>query len=241
MNIIWNIIKKDLRHYWLTLCLIYIADVVYYTAHKWPGLWGQSYTPLAFDSIKLAAGIATGVLSLAFIGAVIQDDPAAAPSSFWRTRPLTSFQMFFAKGLLLGGVLLVGPGILNYLAVSFVKRSFFSVHLNAYFFHILFVWGAFLTVSAAVAATTKNLSQYILVAIMGFLGSAVLSVYLSKGRHLVPSGNLASDQNNVTAVVISALGAAAFLQQYITRRTWLSLILLLFCPVALALLRIFWA
>jgi hypothetical protein len=238
MNLVWHIIRKDVRRVAWVL-LVWALTGAYLIAYKNMEIIQRS----VWDNLGIVSLITHGALCLALIAAIVQEDGLNGVNEFWRTRPIAPGRILTAKLILVLTFFMVVPSlIVASQRILFAGRS------------VGFGWGDLLVplalgvgvlACAAVAACTKDLGQY-------FLGGlACLMLGYSLGfwfASLAPAellqGQPALEVTKTRVIIIFALtgvvSAGVLSNQYFTRRTALSTGAIAGTIVVLALVAAFW-
>lgn len=212
MKLIWHIIRKDLRR----LAWVY-------------GAWAVAGTYLLFyrglniiqrsiwDNVGIVALFTFLALGIALVAAIVQEDGLCGANEFWRTRPIAAGRLMTAKL----GLVLISFAIIP-MALALALRPGQGGELAAIGAILVYVLAL-----AAVASCTKDLGQFLLVAV----GCAMIAPALAGALGgLAPVTGLSKSAMvalTVTKVVIlhAVIGAAALAilwNQYATRRSVLS-------------------
>lgn len=212
MNLVWHIIRKDLRR----LAWAYGAWAVagtYLVIYRNLNIVQRSL----WDNVGIVALITFLALGIALIAAVIQEDGLCGANEFWRTRPIAAGRLLAAK--------------LALLLVSFALVPMaFALALRPGQGGAIAAIGAisiYVLALAAVAASTKDLGQFLLVVVGCALIAPALAGVLTGLAPLAGLSKSALVAITVTKIVVVhvviGVGAVAILiNQYTTRRAVLS-------------------
>ncbi len=109
MNLIWHLIKKDLRAtriwliLWVAACATHLALRLIQLAS------GDSALPPNFASTERPDHLALYVLMLLIAPQIVQLDPPVSGRSFWKTLPIARWRLLSAKMLLLTALFVILP------------------------------------------------------------------------------------------------------------------------------------
>lgn len=212
MNLVWHIIRKDLRR----LAWAYGAWVVaggYLIVYRNLNIVQRSI----WDNVGIVTLFTFVALGVALIASVVQEDGLCGSNEFWRTRPIAAGRLLAAKLMLALASFAVIP-----MAFALALRPGHGGELAA-----IGALSIYVLALAAVAACTKDLGQFLLVAVGCVMIAPALGGVLAS---VAPVGELtkpAAVSLAVTKIMLlhGIIGCAALgilLNQYLTRRTLLS-------------------
>ncbi len=191
-------------------------------------LWRAQTTVPTSSFVYLLFALALTRVVLAWVLAIrfVHTDPAEGTDAFWLTRPLSRPTMLAAKALLIGGLLLLVPGVA---AVGvFVMNGVPWAAVPAAVLQWMLLDALFLLPLTLVATMTRDLARMVLsvlVAAGAWAGSQFYGAYW----HVMPLENVyfrITDRAATSAAAVLVIAGAAVLmasalatQQYLTRRT----------------------
>jgi len=236
MNLIWHIIKKDLRHTVWGLLIWAVCLSYLFTFRKIQVLQGSF-----LDNLGVFALFAFAALTVALIVAIVQEDGLTQSNEFWRTRPISGGRLLAAKMILIGGVFLGVPGLL---AVIQADASSTGINLSD-MGHLLGVFGVILLSLMAMAACTKDLGRFILGSILCCIGVTLIGPRLAGMIEMEPVAKTMMHQVVLSKLfnIFALCGFASLfilLNQYLKRRTAVSIGIISAAVVGVALIDSFW-
>ncbi|MCF7688881.1 MAG: hypothetical protein K9N01_11325 [Cephaloticoccus sp.] len=236
MNLIWHIIKKDFRStawgllMW-AVCLGYLFTFRKIQVVQWSFM----------DNLGVYALFAFAALTVVLIAAIVQEDGLTGNNEFWRTRPISGGRLLAAKMILIGIVFLIGPYGLSVIHSVTSGKGFNLSDMV----HLFFGFGVVLLSFMAMAASTKDLALYILGGILCCIGVALIGPRLAALIQLEPVAKTMMYQVGVSklfAILVLCGFASLFvlLNQYLTRRTLISVSIISAAVVGVTLVDSFW-
>ncbi len=232
-----HIFLKDAGRLWIEILLLVTATLA--LVPTYPRTWTAysyaiSYSRQAFlaDSVPLIAGLLLALIPIGWwllITRVIHAERLVGDRQFWLTRPYTRTSLLTAKALFL---------------IAFIYLPLFGMQAlvltNAGFNPLLYLSGLLLGVLcitclavlplAALASVTSTIARATLAA----LGAAVYLILLLAAASGATM-HLANRGLAIPTTLIACFCLAVVLVQYFTRRTKLSLILLVLLLVSIAI------
>lgn len=212
MNLVWHIIRKDLRRLASTYAGWAIAGI-YLIFYRELNIVQRSI----WDNIGIVALFTFLALGIALIAAIIQEDGLCGTNEFWRTRPIAAGRLLTAKMTLV----LVSFAFVP-MAFALTLRPGHGGELAA-----ISALSIYVLATAAVASCTKDLGQFLLVAVGCVMIAPALAGALSGLAPVTGVSKSAMVALTVTKVLVlhAVIGIAALtilLNQYTTRRAVLS-------------------
>ncbi|MEJ1973156.1 MAG: ABC transporter ATP-binding protein [Lacunisphaera sp.] len=228
MNLIWHIVRKDLRRLRWPLLLWLLLPLV-----QWTLLATTSRTamnPTAFDGMVTMSATWAGltwVVGLILAAWLVMEDGLVSTQAFWRTRPINGARLLAAKTL--GAILMfsVLPALLMvpiWLAGGFSARELGLAVLEIALKQAIFTVAAF-----ALACVTETAGQFL----VRLIGAALLGPLALAYCAGIFDGTLGYDGNGLAETryrlvlgvgVLTPLAMAVY--QYLTRRQLRSCVLL---------------
>jgi hypothetical protein len=223
MNLIWHIVKKDLRALkWplLLWTLLIVAKlgvaVLLLTAHGTEG-------PAWFLRMDAAAKILTGLgfISFVLVAALIQQDLLVGTTAFWMTRPISGARLLGAKLLGIGLIFGVLPVVLTlpwWLGCGLSLRDMGWAAAETVGLQFVVVMLGLLW-----AVVTDGLARFLLwtlVLVFAIVtGVASIAAYLQRAGATFPSPDLLWTRIALVMVIAAVAIAAVAVHQFTTRRT----------------------
>lgn len=212
MKLIWHIIRKDLRR----LAWVFAAWAVagtYLIFYRGLNIIQRSI----WDNIGIVALFTFLALGIALIASIVQEDGLCGVNEFWRTRPIAAGRLLTAKL----GLVLVSFAIIP-MALALALRPGHGGGFAA-----IGAISIYVLALAAVASCTKDLGQFLLVAVGCGMIASVLAGLLAGLAPVTGLSKSAMVDVTVTKIVVlhAIIGVAAvviLLNQYTTRRSVLS-------------------
>jgi len=212
VNLVWHIIRKDLRR----LAWAYGAWAVaggYLVVYRNLNIVQRSI----WDNVGIVALFTFLALGIALIATIVQEDGLCGTNEFWRTRPIAAGRLLAAKLALVLTSFAVIP-----MALALTLRPGQGGELAA-----IGAVSIYVLALAAVASCTKDLGQFLLVGVGCVLITSTLAGFLTG---LAPVTGLSKPamvaltvaKVLVLHVVIGVAALTILLNQYTTRRTVLS-------------------
>ncbi len=232
MNLIIHLVRKDAILWGWTIALWAAFGACALVLEKAKLSADSPYLPLLIFSLTVLA-----LLALVLIAWIIQEDSPCEATAFWRSRPVPPMTMLAAKILLLVGLFVVIP-TLGVFVGSGISAGFSDGFPKATGFLLCVV-----TASAALAACTRNVGEYILTGTIAAFLIISLEAFLEiswYGRERT-AFILVSSKIWVSTVLCGVFGLSILLVQYRLRRTFLSYGLIAILVISLALVRAFWS
>jgi hypothetical protein len=173
-------------------------------------------------ALALTRVVLTWVLAIRFVHA----DPAEGTDAFWLTRPLSRHTLLAAKAVLIGGLLLLLPGLVA--VFVFVMNGVPWTRLPAAALQWMLVDALFLVPLTLLATLTRDLARMVLSVLVAAGGWAVSQLY-GVYWHIMQLENVYArvfDRAATLGVAVLVLAGASVVlasglaaQQYLTRRT----------------------
>ena len=230
MNLVWHIIRKDLRRLASTYAGWAIAGI-YLIFYRELNIVQRSI----WDNIGIVALFTFLALGIALIAAIIQEDGLCGTNEFWRTRPIAAGRLLTAKLALV----LVSFALIP-MAFALALRPGHGGEFGA-----IAALSIYVLAVAAVASCTKDLGQFLLVGVGCLMIAPALGGVLTGLAPALDLTNSAAVELKVTKIMLlhGVMGFAALgilLNQYTTRRTVLSHWSLAATVLVAALITGFW-
>ncbi len=212
MNLVWHIIRKDLRR----LSWAYGAWAVagaYLIAYRNLNIVQRSI----WDNVGIVALFTFLALGIALIATIVQEDGLCGANEFWRTRPIAAGRLLTAKLALVLASFAVIP-----MTFALILRPGTGGELAA-----MGALSIYVLALAAVASCTKDLGQFLLVGVACVMVAPALAGFLAGLAPVTGLSKPAMVALTVAKVLVlhAVVGVAALvilLNQYTTRRALLS-------------------
>ncbi|MBP6508768.1 MAG: hypothetical protein KA257_14500 [Opitutaceae bacterium] len=236
MNLVWQIMKKDVRRVAWILGL-WAGSGIYLTAYrKFAVVQGSLWDNLGVFSLMTFVA-----LTCALIAMIVQEDGLAGSNEFWRTRPIAPGKLLTAKLGLIFACYVVLPVV-----VVVVQSWLFETRLSvADLPYTLPVLAVMVLSCAAMASVTKDLGQYFLGGILCLMVSVMLALAMTEWIELDPPSKanvlhygMARLQGIVAVVGLASIIVLA--NQYFLRRKAASYATIAMAVVVTALVGAFW-
>lgn len=230
MNLVWHIIRKDLRRLASTYAGWAVAGI-YLIFYREMNIVQRSI----WDNLGIVALFTFLALTIALTAAIVQEDGLCGTNEFWRTRPITAGRLLAAKLTLIFVSFVAIP-----LAFALTLRPGHGGELAA-----ICALTTYVLACAAVAACTKDLGQFLLVGVGCLMITPALGGVLTGLAPALDLTKSAAVELKVTKIMLlhGVMGFAALgilLNQYTTRRTVLSHWSLAATVLVAALITGFW-
>jgi len=234
MNLVWHIVKKDLRRLWVPLALWSLL-VAFQVVVGLTLLWSNRSADLAwFDRMADYSHMLLGLdllFAYVLVAALVHDDSLVGSHVFWRTRPLAGGRLLGAKLLaaaLMFGVLPVVIWLPWWLACHYGWRDVLGAVPEILGMHAVVVMAALL-----VATLTDTLGRFLAWTIMLAITLATLGMTLMSLSHgaywwksqahgafkfVESTQGLVESRAVLIFVVLLAVIAIVVIQQFVARR-----------------------
>jgi hypothetical protein len=225
MSLIFHIVKKDLRRFWLPL-VVFATVIVAKLGLGALLLWrvnpanGDFFGRLTLylNLVSVIEGLAGFIL----VAAIVQEDPLVGTEAFWMTKPISGAALLTAKFVTVLAAILVVPVFVTipwWLACDFGIREIGIAARDSVFFHGLVVVVAF-----PLAVLTKTSGRYLAALLIAFTCAVVMSIFqAATAGHAstIPSDLLVTRSWIALGLAVTGSGALV-VHQYVTRRVWRS-------------------
>jgi len=237
MNLIWHIIKKDLRRM-MWILLTWAASGAYLIFYKNSQIQDLSLG----DNLGIVALMTHAALNFALIAAIVQEDGLTQDNEFWRTRPISPGRLLMAK---LGLILPTFVGLLG-LVILVQTWLFLSRFDHSDLFYIVPALTVVVLCCTAMASCTRNLGAFILGGVLCVMGVTMIGPWLVNMLHIAPLPveemiRVTMSKISVTFGLSGAAAIALLLNQYITRRTTVSYGIVIATVTSIPLIEFFWS
>ncbi len=236
MNLVWHIIKKDLRRATWVIVMWAVTGSYLLVYRKFAVVQHS-----VWDNLGIVSLFIHGALILALIAAIVQEDRLTEGNEFWRTRPISGGRLLVAKLALLLALLVVLPNAVV-LGQAWLTGSAFAVADLRY---VLPVMSVIVLSCAAMAACTKDLGRYFLGGVFCIMSVAMLGPWMVASFGVEPLSK--AEQLHVETskffAIFGLCGVAAVIMlanQYFTRRTAVSIGIAVAAVVGVVLIQAFW-
>lgn len=222
MKQIWNIFKKDVRHYWreIVVSIALLAAFARYDVRSWAndGVTGYAYDAgsFFFDS-RFLSGLVDVLLPISWafvIVRVIQGESLVGDRQFWVTRPYEWKKLLAAKILFI--LVFINLPLLSTDVFLLAKAGFSPTHYVVGLLWIQAMIALGLLLIAALAAVTASVVQFglaLLVVVLYLIGMGSLS-------EQIPSSSFSSSIGDaVQTALLIATPLVVILLQYSRRKT----------------------
>jgi hypothetical protein len=237
MKQILHILAKDARYLWAEILLSIAVTAAFALAcpANWRGAEGMHYFGYMATSTSSGAQLFVGILELlVFVGwwllisRLVHGDRLVGDRQFWLTRPYEWKKLLAAKALFLLVFLYLPLFIAQCALLAAAGFSPLS-HLGGLLFNLLLISGLVILPLVAIATVTSNFARMTLV-LLGVLLAIAALLALNSSRIDLESITLPWENDAYLALLL-CLCAIATVSQYATRRTRVSVLLLVAFPV----------
>lgn len=232
MNLAWHIIKKDVRRLgWVFV--MWAVSGGYMIAYRKIGVIDRSI----WDNLGIISLLTHAGLTFALIAGVVQEDGLTQGNEFWRTRPISPGRLLAAKLALILTSFAVVPVVL----IVALKPHFDPGDLRYLVPMVL----AMVLSCAAMASCTKNLGHYLLGGIFCIFGVVAIGPQMMSwlGVGQLPKAVLMQVSMTRLFLMFGLCGLAAMallLNQYFTRRTAVSIGIIIGTVIGVVLIGSLW-
>lgn len=236
MNLIFHIIKKDLRRMAWVLMTWVVAGGYLITYRKM-----EIVQRSMWDNIGIVSLFLFGALTLVLIAGIVQEDGLTEGAEYWRTRPISPGRLLTAKLGLILPLFVVLPLLIVVVQSSLMENGP-TLRGSDYAVPFLIVM---VLACMAVASCTKDLGRYFLFGVLCLFVPPMLASWLKNlfpGEAVSKMQEVAIDTGSFRAMVIwvGVMAMAVILNQYSTRRTRISIGMLGVTVLGLACIGAFW-
>jgi hypothetical protein len=242
MSLIWHIVRKDLRNHWPALVLWFVTGLVVGVTGTGNMVARHGSTAggpnLRNEGLGLVGLMLFAVFGFLIVARVVLDDSLTDPGAWWRTKPIGRERMLAAKSAFIIGMFAIVPvATLACLQLSPGVRIPLAVVDYLGVFEFLVAFG---TLSAAAAACSRDLVQCLpALPVVWFLFVVWFAGSMRKDfRYGTEPG---TTWIVLIGLVASAAGVAALCNQFLTRRTLVTISLLLITGLGPFAMAIDWA
>lgn len=239
MNLIWQIIKKDLYQFRWSLVLWLACFAYIFFVQEKASFSGNVNLK---DYFRLTSLLTIAVISCAMLIGIIQQDHPTDNRAFWRTRPIAAGRLMVAKlGLVFA--IFVGIPLLTVMAGGWLQKLVLLQSFREYSLMILTLSSIALTLAAA-AACTSNVAYALLLWLGVIFGSGTLAEIADRVSPKLTLGlsMRMNMQRSITLLAFSAvISLAIILNQYLRRRFNTTVVLLIVGSVGSALMGVLWS
>ncbi len=236
MNLVWQIMKKDLRRVAWILGLWAVAGIYLTAYRKFAIVQGSLWDNLGVFSLMTFVA-----LTCALIAMIVQEDGLAGSNESWRTRPISPGKLLAAKLGLIFACYVFLP-IMVVLLQSLLFETSISVTGLPYTLPVLAVM---VLGCAAMAAVTKDLGRYFLSGLLCIMVSVMLALAMTELIELDPQSKANVLHYGMARLqgVVAIVGLASIIvlaNQYFMRRKAVSYVAIAVAVVGTALVGAFW-
>jgi hypothetical protein len=236
MNLIWHIVRKDFRRLrlplalWLVLLLGMSAWATGQSYARWEGEYFRSLGFGTFVQMLIAYVLAAWL--------VLEDD-LVGTQAFWQTRPVSGARLLAAKSL--GALLMLGVLPVGVLTPIWLWCGFAPLEWAASATETLLIHGGITVVAFALAAVSASTNQFMLMSVAAALAVPVCLAY-AQGAFGQDAGSpgLADSRAWVIGDLVVAVPVVALVHQFLTRRTPISLLILIAGLALVPVVRLVW-
>ena len=230
MNLVLHLFKKDLRRSYLLLDFWALLVAVQYAIMA-SSLNPTSHLALVNNGTISGVGPSLGSLVLAVLVALlVQEEPAAGTTAFWFTRPMSRSAVLRTKAIF-AAILLALPVLAEavVLKAGGVTPHDIALAVPEIILNELQV----LLAAAVLAALTPNFARFAIAGAVSWVGLYLITLggnwfenyLLRSGLEIARIGATLSQSRKIAHETLIAVGlGAAFMYQYLTRRTVRTLI-----------------
>ncbi|RPI28685.1 MAG: hypothetical protein EHM61_04265 [Acidobacteria bacterium] len=233
MSLAVHIFKKDIRHLrlllaaWLAVLIVqsFLAVFAYTSPTTDRVLSGL------LDSSSLLLPLLQFVLVLAIVPLVIQDEPLVGTTAFWFTRPVSRTTLLAAKSLFILLILILLPTVID--LFSLVAHGVIPRHLAAATPGILLEKTSAVLPLWVIAALTVSFARFAIVGGLSFVGFILIAAGMFTAKLLISEdleNNMVAEGQTtgvLSALIPILLAASVVSNQYLTRKTRRSVVILL--------------
>jgi hypothetical protein len=242
MNLTWHIVRKDLRRFWPLLVVPCLVALLRFGVGI--HLLGTNDTDSAsFNHMAVYAHVLWGVglfITYMLVAAVIQEDSVASPA-FWQTRPISRLRLLAAKALGLGLMFGLLPVILS--VPWWLGCGFGWNEIGRAAAETLAIQMAVVVLALPWAVVTGHYGRFLLWTVVAVVAWATAVVLLAERLTVSPS-SLSPGTGVTRLLVIAALAAAGGLgvaaHQFLSRRTWRSIVLIICVAATMVAAGLWW-
>lgn len=232
MRTVLHLSATDVRRNWLLLAAVSFVHVL---RIPWATYGPMLTAPPGvnatyFDGPGLLAMVVEMTLFGLTVATFVQADPPIGTRAFWRTRPIAPGALLASKLLTLTVALVAGPVALNALRLAIHDAPVESV--SAASVQLALSRFAWIAAAGMVAAVTPSVTAFALAIAGGLLAATGVFVLgtiaaLSRVRPYVPRLPVPDDSWLYSSLLVLAIGGVAVVTfQYIVRRTFVSIALI---------------
>ena len=244
MRLVWQIVRKDLwrQRWWISLWLLSGSTMLLTRTAELVIQHGQTVRGMGGgDMFGLWALLTFGLVAFFMPARAVLDDPLVDSNAQWRTRPISMGRLLAAKIVFIVGLMVILPVAILVIGQSIHwalwNRRFFSVLDIACLAEILLTLGM---LSGGAAACSRNLTQCLPALPVGWF---LFVVWFGGGLRTNFRGSIGPGPSEALLWIGSIAGlvaTAGMLNQYLTRRTALTVALLLVASFSPLVLSAYW-
>ncbi len=245
MNIVWNLLRKDIRGLRIIVMLWLAWVVLQTTIEAWaPAAIGRPVLWWTYQLVSMAGPMMQFILLVVLIPLVIHQDPTVETRAFWLTRPISRKTLLVSK-LGFMGLIVVLPVLLGEIIVL-ACNGIAGRNLMMAVPEILLIVLCRLSIIGVLAALTANFARFaiagvsyiVAIGIVGLLASIFFARFFhyADAAKMLFSGSMMQSREVVGSVAIILVGGFVLCWQYLTRKTKASVIMAIvgvLCIVAL--------
>ena len=236
MRLIWHSIKKDIRRVAWGL-VIWALTGGCLIAYKQLDVAQHSI----WDNLGIVSLFTHTALVFALIAAIVQEDGLTGDNEFWRTRPISGARLLAAKVGLIVPVFVIIPTGLTAMQSWVLNHGF---NLSA-LIHLMSAMGVIILSLMAMAACTKDLGRYVLGGMLCVIGVIFLGPRLVPLIDVEPLPKAMMSRVGLSRIfaIFTLCGFASLfilLNQYLTRRTVVSVGIIATTVVGVILIGSYW-
>jgi hypothetical protein len=244
MNLAFHIVRKDLKRFWAPLLLPCAITVIRFGIGS-RLLQANDPSSVWFERMALGANLLWGiglVVTFVMAAAIIQEDSVAGPA-FWQTRPISGSRLVAAKSLgliLMLGLLPVSLSIPWWLANGFGWTEIWRAAAGT-----LAVQACVVLLAAPWAVVTRQFDRFILWAFVAGVAFLAVVPILATGPSIFSEKEVSSASAFPTGILAIGLVATAgslctAINQYLSRRTWRSIVAIVATGISMAAIGRWW-
>ena len=239
MNLTWHIAKKDLRRFWVPLTLLSAVTAIRFGMGI-SLLTANDPEPEWFDHMGIYANVLWGIglfLTYMLAAAVVQEDSVASPA-FWQTRPISGPRLLAAKTIgliLMFGILPVLLSIPWWLGCGFGCSEI--CHAGA---ETLAVQAIVVLLALPWSVVTGQYDRFLLWTFVAAVASITDATLLIAGHGMASQQELFTGAwagpTKVLVIGLLAVAGGLFtaIHQFVTRKTWRSVVVIVVTALSMA-------
>jgi hypothetical protein len=244
MNLTCHIVRKDLRRFWAALLLPCAVTAIRFGIGL-RLLHADDPSSAWFEKMSLGANVLWGlglIITFLLAAAVVQEDSVAS-AAFWQTRPISGARLLAAKAIGLFLMLGLLPVLLS--IPWWLANGFGWTEVSRAAAQTLAVQAGIVLLAVPWAVVTGQFERFILWAFVAAVVCLTAVPILASGPSMFSqktiSGISALPTGVMTIGILATAGSLCVaIHQYLSRRTWLSIALILITGFSMAAVARWW-